>query len=153
MAPGRKCHGEGRASIQKKQGIERQDEIAGWLIPLLDLERVERTGTLFPRGTIKKVKVKAIFHPWISQLQGRRILTTALCRAVVRSILGQLQFVPPRDPKMSLWTYVCMQGRRFQTLARSAKRLGSLKVPDPSEADTLPFEAVPRPHSYRAFDA
>lgn len=119
----RRAHGEGRRAEQKRARIRIQNMIVQWILPLLEVELIESTGSLFPRGSLKSRRNKAIFSPWVHRLCGSRVLTAGLCRGVCRGIVHKLNFHPPRAPAQTFPEYIRTQGRRFQTLCRAAKKL------------------------------
>lgn len=136
----RKPFGEGRAALQRKLRQCKAHEVADWILPHLDVEAVESTGHLFPRGPWRKRRVKAVFEPWIYECKGSRMFTSRLCQAVVRRLCVVLQTIPPRHPRQQFSEWVGQQGRRLKELVRAAKKHGGgsrrMASRDPSEFDT-----------------
>lgn len=130
----RQAHGEGRRAQQKRRRIEIQNMIVQWILPLLEVEAIQSTGSLFPRGSLKSRRNRAIFSPWVRRLSGSRVLTAGLCRGVCRGIVHELNFHPPRSPTQSFTEYIRMQGKRFQILCKAAKKL---KAMDNSETQLI----------------
>ena len=115
----------GRREEQKLERQARAGAFVDRLLPRLNIEDIERSGRLIPRGTLKRRCVKRIFGFVTLGVYGGRIFTSRLCKLIIRELLRRLQFTPPRDPKESFTDYVSKEALRLQLMARKAKRMSS----------------------------
>ena len=112
----------GRRSLQK---VHRQDlakEFSARLIDRLNIEDVERSGRVVPRGSLKRRCVRNLFNFIPGRFSGR-VFTKKLCRLIVRDLVRRLDFVPIRDPLESFGTWVNREAGRLQQIAQRAKKL------------------------------
>lgn len=125
FSKGRKPNGEGRLSLQKKWRKENAAKLAALIVPLLDHDVVEQTGSLFPRRLdLRKPRCRALVC--LKSFTGR-FYTQKLCAQVVKNILRALDFTVTKDPRMSWDEYVLAQARRLQKLAKKSKRVHKKK--------------------------
>ena len=124
MSKQRRPAGKGRLAVQRKLRHIRADEIADWILPHLNHDRIEATGHIFPNGSWRKSRVKAVFKPWLHRCTGSRMFTTRLCQAVVRRICSLLETMPPRHPRQPFSEWVGEQACRLKILVRAAKKRG-----------------------------
>lgn len=116
----RKPWGEGRAAMQKQKRQSNPTLIASRLLDRLDVDNIQLTGQLMPRGTLKKRSIRALFT-WVHEFPGR-VFTYPLLKMVVRKLLRSIGDVP-RNPKQSYGGYVASQAKRLGILAHRAKRI------------------------------
>ena len=116
----RKPWGHGKAALQKNRRNMLACEIAGKLLRRLDVEHVQLTGELIPRGTLKSSKTKRLFS-WVHRFRGR-VFTSALVKMVIRKLLRLIGNVPI-NPNQTYGSYVSGQSKRLGKLARRAKKL------------------------------
>ena len=50
----RKASGSGPAAIQKEERVRKVRKLLKWVFPLLDVEKIEQSGDIWPRGNLKK---------------------------------------------------------------------------------------------------
>lgn len=120
----RKPWGQGKAALQKQKRARLAHLITGFLMSRLDAEEIQRTGQIFPRGTLKKRVLRKVFS-WTPCIKGR-VFTKPLLKLVVRKIIREVGIVP-MDPKKTFGSFVNQQARRFGMLARQAKRIKSFE--------------------------
>ena len=116
----RKPWGCGRAARQKCIRNRSAAEVADYLLDRVDLEHIQLTGQLFPRGTLKSSKNRRLFN-WVGEYHGR-IFTSSLLRLAVKKLL-RLAGPLPLNPKQSYGNFVQQQSERLGRLIRQAKRL------------------------------
>ena len=134
----RKPWGQGVAAKQRLERNEKANQVVDWISPFLDFDRIESSGELWPRGSLKKRVVRDLFQPWIHKAKGRWF-TQKVAKLVCRRIWDQLPFTPPRDPKLTFTGYITVQAKRLVSLSRASKKI---KMADPTMLDTLPdFDA------------
>lgn len=133
--------GYGPAALQKECRNKRARCIAAVLWTRLDVEMVNRTGELFPRGGLKRRECQALFMPWASALRGR-IMTTGLACSVCRRLVVNLGNSPPRAPNQTYAEYIRVQAQRLRVLIRKARKMASSV--DPTQLETQPLPPVPR---------
>ena len=120
----RKPWGEGKAALQKHRRAQLANVITGNLMSQLDVEEIQRTGQIFPRGSLKKRVLRKVFS-WTPSIKGR-VFTKPLLKLVTRKIIREVGIVP-MDPKKTFGSFVNQQARRFGMLARQAKRIKSFE--------------------------
>ena len=132
-----KPRGEGVAAIQRDMRNKKAQQVVDWVMPLLDLDLVESSGELWPRGSLKKKKIQQIMYPWIKKTSGRWFtMTTA--KLVCRKLWDALPMVPNRDPNLKFSAYIKVQAIRLMSLASAAKKhLRNMSHRDPANMDTL----------------
>ena len=116
--------GKGKAALQKKRRQSKASEIASLLLDRLDGESMWMTGELFPRGTLKNRRNKAIFS-WASGYTGR-IFTKPLLKLVVRKVLRAIGPIPS-NPKLSFGAFIKQQALRLGQFIHQAKRLKQVR--------------------------
>lgn len=129
----RKSKGEGRMSLQRKERNRKAELIVKWVWPHMDTERVEMTGDLWPRGSLKKRRVRELFQPWIHRCKGRWF-TLKTAKLACRKLHDQLPSPPNRNPALSFGQYIKVQAKRLLQLSRAAKESAMC---DPTATDTL----------------
>lgn len=117
----RRPFGHGQAALLKNRRNSLASAVAQRLRDRLDVDRVQMTGELLPRGSLKKVANRKVFE-WIHEIQGRRIYTKPLLKLCVKKLLRFMGPVP-LDPKLPYGTYVKQQALRLGSLIRQAKRI------------------------------
>ena len=118
----RKASGSGPAAIQKEERVRKVRKLLKWVFPLLDVEKIEQSGDIWPRGNLKKRDAARLFNPWIHKCAGRWF-THAVRKCLCKRIVEKLGFQPPRDPKSSYQAYICSQAARLKDLVRQAKKM------------------------------
>lgn len=125
----RAAHGCGPAAALLRARTKKGRRLARWLLPYVQQREatIQRTGDLFPRGNMKKVKVRRMFSPWLHKTGNVRYFTKPVTKCAVEVLLGSLSFVPPRKPGERWDKYVACQAARLHELGRAAKK-SSLRV-------------------------
>ena len=131
----RKPWGEGVAARQRRERNRKAKQVVAWALPHLDMERIESSGEIWPRGSLKKKKVLSVVEPWISKTTGR-FFTMKVSKLVCRQIWDKLPFTPPRDPSLSFSDYMVVQAKRLLRLSKACKKRGR-RMADPTMLDTL----------------
>lgn len=116
----RKPWGCGKAAIQKHLRNTKAAEIAELLLDRLDVENIQLTGSIFPRGTLKSSKNRGLFN-WVGNYSGR-VFTRSLLRLTVKKLLRYIGPIP-LNPQQSFGSLVQQQSERLGRLVRQAKRL------------------------------
>ena len=116
----RKPWGQGKAALQKHVRNRTAFEAAQLVLDRMDLDQVQMTGQLFPRGTLKKPAIKRMFD-WVHSYQGR-VWTKAMLRQMVRILMRSIPNIPV-DPSKKIVTFVKQQSKRLGILIRQAKRI------------------------------
>ena len=117
----RRPFGHGQAALLKNRRNYLATAIAQRLWDRLDMDRVQMTGEVLPRGTLKKVANRKLFE-WIHEIEGRRIYTKPLLKLCVKKLLRFVGPIP-MDPKLPYGTFVKQQSCRLGSLIRQAKRI------------------------------
>lgn len=108
--------------MQQKLRVKLAKKFAKQIYPLMDVERIERTGQMWPRGTLRKRRVRKVFEAqWLREVQGR-VFTRILCLDIVSRLLEMIGVQPTRPPDQSLNQWRKSQAVRFHTLCRHAKK-------------------------------
>lgn len=95
-------------------------EIASCLFDRLDIETVQLTGSIFPRGALKSSKNRRLFD-WVGNFSGR-VFTRSLLRLTIKKLLRYIGPVP-LNPQQTFGNLVQQQSERLGRLIRQAKRL------------------------------
>lgn len=113
--------------------------MAKWLLPTLNTSAIESTGRLFPRGSLKKPRVRSVVMPWLHKVDGKlRYLTKPVLRNACVEIVALLGFTPPRAPTQSYHDYIDQQARRLADIIRAGKKHSY-------DRDLVLHAALPRP--------
>ena len=115
-------HGDGPGACLQKEREKRAKRLVKYVWPRLDFEKISKTGQLWPRGSLKKRKVRAIFKDWIFRTSGHRYFTKNVCRRTCEILVEQLQYYPTRPPRQSYNQWIQEQCQRFHELCRNAKK-------------------------------
>ena len=118
----RKPWGEGPAALMKKERKRKARKLARWICPNLNVDRIEETGHLWPRGSLRKKEVGRLFKGWLGKTNGSRWFTERVVRSMVKKILAELPFVPVRGPQVTYAQYVAQATSHFLKLVRLAKK-------------------------------
>ena len=118
-------NGQGRAARQTQARYQLAAKVAKWLLPQMHANKVEATGSLFPRGSLKKKALRELTSPWLHKLDGRRCFTKGLLHRICDELVHKLGFIPPRDPGQSFQDYLVQQSARLGVIIRQAKKLRS----------------------------
>jgi hypothetical protein len=116
----RKPWGQGKAALQKHVRNRTAFEVAQLIEDRLDMDQVQMTGLLFPRGTMKKPGTKKLFD-WVHYYRGR-VFTKPMLKEVVRVLLRAIPNIP-MDPSKKFGHFVKQQSKRLGNLIRQAKRI------------------------------
>ena len=116
----RKPDGCGKAAQQKFARNRKASVVAYFLLDRLDLEAIQMTGQLMPRGSLKRRQNRQIFD-WVGQFNGRTF-TSQLVRLVIKKLMRMVGQIP-LDPKVTYGAYVKQQSKILRKLIRQAKRL------------------------------
>ena len=131
----RKPKGQGIAAIQRSERNRKANLVVKWALPHLDLETVETSGQLWPRGSLKRKKVQKAMYPWVHKTKGRWF-TLKMAKLVCRKLWDKLPCTPNRNPAQLFSCYMHDQALRLLTLAKASKK-HFRKIGDPSNLDTL----------------
>ena len=131
----RKRWGEGVAARQRRERNRKAKQVVEWALPHLDMEQIESSGEIWPRGSLKRKKVREVIEPWIRKTTGR-FFTLKVSKLVCRQIWDKLPFTPPRDPSMSFSGYMLVQAKRLIELSKASKKR-CRRMADPTMLDTL----------------
>ena len=96
---------------------------------------VNRTGEMFPRGSLQKLVMRRFFAFVHDSRCAGRFFTARLCRLVVRKLYSELLLSPARDPSVSLQTWLSKQGQRLQYLCMRMKRSTYVFPEEPSSCE------------------
>lgn len=116
----RKPCGTGRAAQQKFARNRKASEVASYLYERLDLDTVQMSGQLMPRGTLKRRQNRHIFE-FAGNFHGRTF-TSQLVRLVIKKLMRMVGPIP-QDPNLSYGAYVKQQSKILRKFLRQAKRL------------------------------
>ena len=119
----RKPWGKGKAAEQKYVRNRTAFEVAELLKDRMDLDKVEMTGQLFPRGSLKKKTNKELMD-WVHMYKGR-LWTLPMLKQVVRVLTRTIHNFP-LDPSKTYGAFVKQQAKRLGQLVRQAKRIKDL---------------------------
>ena len=109
---------------------------------------VNHTGELFPRGDLRKKKVRTLVEFASGPACRGRVFTTRVCRMAIRKLMrSDLELKPPRDPEESWNTWLDRQSRRLQVLVRSAKK----RAMDAADTQVLPADCADKMAAARPF--
>lgn len=124
MPCARKPHGAGPASHLQVARAKKARRIASWLKPGLEqrARKIHATGEIFPRGGLRKAKVRRLFEGWVHKCQGKRVLTKALMRTTIQEVVNILGFYPTRSPDELYSDWLLRQANRLHELLRQAKK-------------------------------
>ena len=113
--------GKGRAAKLKKKRNKLACTICDLLRERLDYNQIQLSCELFPRGSLKKRNLKAMFA-WCgdSRFIGR-LFTKHLCTSIARKLCHCFQLQPP--PGESFQHLIKTQSSRLKTLVAAAKKL------------------------------
>ena len=99
------------------------------MFPNLKPKKVLATGELFPRGSMQKRCVRALFNgEWLHRTHGKRWFTLAMCQLVIPELVCMLGHGPTRSPTQGSHEWVDVQAKRLHALVRSAKKSHLRKV-------------------------
>ena len=115
----RKPWGQGRAAQQRCQRNRVAFDVAQVLQDRMDVDHVQMTGQLFPRGSLKRRANKEFFN-WVHTYNGR-VWTKPMLKQVVRDLLRTIDV--PMDPAKTFGSFVTQQAKRLGSLIRQAKRI------------------------------
>ena len=131
----RKSEGFGIAAKQRRERNRKANLVVKWVLPHMDLETVETSGLLWPRGSLKRKKIQNLMYPWVHRTKGRWF-TLKMAKLVCRKLYDQLPCTPNRNPAQLFSTYMHDQAVRLLSLARASKK-HFRTMGDPSNIDTL----------------
>lgn len=124
----------GRRAQQTQRRRKLAEVISQKLLATLDLDRVEDTGSLYPRlCDLRKRSNKTCFG-FLKPFKGR-VFTPRLCLLVTKKIINSLPFQLTRGPRETLESYQKKQAVRLAQLAKKSKRM------DTAETQLMDFEA------------
>ena len=113
-----------RKPFQKQERRRNAEFVVTQIWENLDLEKVEETGSLFPRGNLKKAYLRRLLQFVADHAcSGKRYFTGRLLRLVVRKLIRKLPFSLATDPRQSQEDYVSIQVKRLSRLTRQAKKI------------------------------
>lgn len=115
----RKPWGQGRAAQQRYQRNRTAFDVAQLIKARMDVDQVQMTGQLFPRGSMKKLANKELLD-WVHTFNGR-VWTKPMLKQIIRVLLRTIDV--PMDPSKTFGNFVNQQSKRLGYLIRQAKRL------------------------------
>lgn len=120
IAP-RQPWGKGRAAKQKRKRNKLACVITDLLLQHIDPDNVEMSCQLFPRGSLKKRRLRSMFS-WCSdpKFLGRKF-TKKLVESVTRKLCHAVHLHPPPGKKFQ--DLVKDQSARLTNLVKAAKKL------------------------------
>ena len=118
-----------RASVQKRMRCGNAKFVVRRLGSLCEedsVEAVNRTGELFPRGSLQRLAVRRLFSFVHEPACHGRFFTARLCKQVVRKLVREGRMNPPLDPQDSVADWIAKQAKRLQYICKRSKRSSSL---------------------------
>lgn len=109
--------------MQMQLRTENASKLCDCVWDLLDPEKIESTGALWPRGNLKRLENRKFFA-FVHRFPGR-VFTERLTRLVVKKLFHRLADAgvhPPRDPNLSDSEWFDRQALKLRRFCRSAKK-------------------------------
>ena len=127
----------GRKAQQTARRRSIANEVAQKIFPLLDMETLEETGTLYPRRCDMRKKKNRRIYSFLKDYGGR-VFTSRLNLLVTKKLVKMLPFELARNPRESQRDLLLKQAKRLGDLARRSKRTRMVKE-DIDNVDTVPM--------------
>lgn len=129
------------AALLVKERERKASFLATHMWEHLNLDRVEDTGQLIPRGSIKKRESRCMFGFIIDQGNCTgRWLTKKVCVKAVRKLVSWLEFDPPVGPRTTRRDFISQEALVLQEQCRKAKKHLNNKSRTMDHVETQPID-------------